>query len=155
MNMKNSSIQVQFTIGTEIDYLDGHIKFISDENDDTVILLETNVNHQSKAEPHVLPYIYDQPSNMMYSKLIRTALIRAALCCSDIYEFQQERQYIELSFTSNHFPVGFIREHVTVFFLEFNMNEFDYNMYNQNIYNELRENVIQYNRKCIHKKLLE
>jgi hypothetical protein len=140
MNMKTSSIQVKFTIGTEIDYLDAHIKFISDENDQSIILLETSVNHESNAEPYALPYIYHQPSNMIYSKLIRTALIRATLYCLDIYEFQQERQYIELSFTINGFPIGFICEHVTIFFLELNMEEFDYN-------------VIQYDRKCIQKKL--
>ncbi|CAF2131128.1 unnamed protein product [Rotaria magnacalcarata] len=151
MNMKNSLIQVQSTIGTQIDYLDTYIRFFSDENDNE-IELETQVNHESKAEPYALPYIYGHPSDI-YSKLIRMALIRAALCCSDIYEFQQERQYIELSFTINNFPVGFISEHVTVFFLEFNMEEFDYTMYDQKTYEELRENVIQYDQKCIQKRM--
>ncbi len=103
--------------------------------------------------PHPHPYIYDQPSDM-YSKLIRAALIRAARCCSDIYEFQQERQYIELSFTINHFPTSFIHEHMTVFFLEFDMmEEFDHNMYDQETYEQLRENVIKYEQKCIQRKM--
>lgn len=151
MNMKNASIQVQFTIGTEIDYLDTYIRFFSDETDN-VIDLETKVNHESNAEPYALPYIYNHPSDM-YAKLIRAAFIRAALCCSDIYEFQQERQYIELSFTMNHFPDNFIYEHVTVFFLEFNMEAFDYMMYDEETYQELRKNVIEYDQKYIKNKL--
>jgi len=151
--MKNSHIQIQSLIGTEIDYLDASIRCFCGGENDNDIELETQVNHESKAEPYALPYIYDRPSDM-YSKLIRAALIRAARCCSDIYEFQQERQYIELSFTINHFPTSFIHEHMTVFFLEFDMmEEFDHNMYDQETYEQLRENVIKYEQKCIQRKM--
>ena len=152
MNMKNPSIQVQLTVGTQISYLDAHIKFITDDDDDSIRILDTSVNHESNVEPYGLPYIYDQPSNLSHSKLIRVALIRAALCCSNIYEFQDERQYIELSFSLNHFPFEFINQHVTMFFFEFDTEEFDYHMYDQNIYQEFRQNVIKYDRKRIQKK---
>ena len=151
MNVKNSSIQVQSTIGTQIDYLEAHIRFFCDDNDKEMEL-ETQVNHESKAEPYALPYVNDHPPDR-YSTLIRAAMIRAAGCCSDIYEFQQERQYIELSFTINNFPIGFINEHITVFFLEFNMEEFDHTMYDQETYEELRENVIKYEQKCLQRKM--
>ncbi|CAF1316526.1 unnamed protein product [Adineta steineri] len=151
MNSRNASIQVQFTIGTEINYLDTYIRFFYDEVDN-ISELETQVNHESNVEPYVLPFIYNHPSHM-YNKLIRAALIRATLCCSSIYEFQQERQYIELSFKINHFPDNFIDEHVTVFFLEFNMEVFDYMMYNEETYQELRKNVLEYDQKCIQNKL--
>ena len=151
MNVKNSLIQVQSTIGTQIDYLEAHIRFLCDDNDHEMEL-ETQVNHESKAEPYALPYIYDHPPDR-YSTLIRAAMIRAARCCSDIYEFQQEWQYIELSFAINNFPTGFINEHITVFFLEFNMEEFDHTMYDKETYEELRENVIQYEQKCLQRKM--
>jgi histidinol phosphatase-like PHP family hydrolase len=89
MNMKHSYIQIQSLIGTEIDYLDASIRYFCDDENGNEIELLTQVKHESKAEPYALPYIYDQPSDM-YSKLIRAALICAARCCSDIYEFQQE-----------------------------------------------------------------
>jgi hypothetical protein len=114
--------------------------------------LETQVNHDCKAEPYALPHVYDHPPER-YSTLIRAAMIRAARCCSDIYEFQQERHYIEFSFTINNFPIGFINEHVTVFFLELNMEEFDHTMYDQEAYEELRENVIKYEQKCLERKM--
>ena len=122
------------------------------EKENNEIELKTQVNHESKAEPYALPYIHDQPSDI-YSKLIRATLIRATRCCSDIYEFQQERQYIELSFTLNNFPPNFIHEHMTVFFLEFNMEEFNDNMYDQHTYQQLRDNVIKYEQKCVETKM--
>ena len=151
MNTKNSSIQVQSTAGTQIDYLEAHIRFFCDDNDHE-LELETQVNHESKVEPYALPYVYDHSPDQ-YSTLIRAAMIRAARCCSDIYEFQQERHYIELSFTINNFPIDFISEHITVFFLEFNMEEFDHTMYDQETYGELRENIIQYEQKCLQRKM--
>ena len=151
MNTKNSSIQVQSTIGTQIDYLEAHIRFFCDDNDHDMEL-ETQVNHESKVEPYALPYVHDHPPDR-YSTLIRAAMIRAARCCSDIYEFQQEWQYIELSFTINNFPIAFINEHVTVFFLEFNVEEFDHTMYDQETYAEIRENVIKYEQKCLQRKM--
>ena len=129
MNMKNSSIQVQFMIGTELDYLDASLRYFADEDDQSANELTTYVNHESKSEPYTLPYLYGYPFDLMYSKLIRAALIRAALCCSDIYEFQQERQYIELSFSLNHFPASFIYEHVVAFFYQFYMEELDHMMF--------------------------
>ena len=54
MNTKNSSIQVQSTIGTQIDYLEAHIRFFCDDNDHDMEL-ETQVNHESKVEPYALP----------------------------------------------------------------------------------------------------
>ncbi|CAF1366022.1 unnamed protein product [Adineta ricciae] len=152
MNMKNSLIQVQFTTGTQIDFLDTYIRFfIYDENEDDMEL-ETQVNHESKAEPYALPYIQNLSSDM-YSKLIRAALIRAALCCSDIHEFKQEQQYIVLSFTLNNFPIDFIMEHVMVFFLEFYTAEFDDDIYDQESYYELRQNVIKYDKKCVENRV--
>jgi hypothetical protein len=151
MNVKNSSIQVQSTIGTEIDYLEAHIRFLCDDTDPEMEL-ETGVNHESKVEPYALPYVHDHPPHR-YSTLIRAAMIRAARCCSDIYEFQQERHHIELSFTINNFPIGFINEHITAFFLEFDMEEFDHTMYDQDTFEELREKVIQYEQKCLQRKM--
>jgi hypothetical protein len=151
MNVKNSSIQVQSTIGTDIDYREAHIRFLCDD-DDPEMELETKVNHESKVEPYALPYVYDHPPDQ-YSTLIRAAMIRAARCCSDIYEFQKEWQYIELSFNINNFPIGFINEHITVFFLEFNMEEFDHTMYDRETYEELRENVIKHEQKCLQRKM--
>ncbi|CAF2794264.1 unnamed protein product [Rotaria sp. Silwood2] len=153
INMKNSSIQVQYTIGTELDYLDASIRYFSDEDDQSANELTTYVNHESKSEPYTLPYLYGYPSDLMHSKLIRAALIRAVLCCSDVYEFQQERQYIELSFSLNRFPASFIHEYVVAFFYEFYMEELDHMMFDRHIFDELRENVIEYERKRVEKKL--
>ena len=41
-------------------------------------------------------------------KLFRSALSRAILCCSDVYQFQQEERYIELSFRLNQFPADLL-----------------------------------------------
>ncbi|CAF2764318.1 unnamed protein product [Rotaria sp. Silwood2] len=147
MTMKNKFIQVQFEIGTQVDYLDATIQLVNNDDDPRVLLLETRVHHETKAEPYALPYVYDYTSYMEFSKLIRVALIRAALCCSDIDQFQQERQYIELSFTMNQFHTRYIHKHVAAFFMEFNVETFDAGTEDPMMYNQLRANVIDYDQK--------
>ena len=146
--MKKSYLKIQLKIDTEIDYLDASIRCLYDGDNEDDLAIEAQINHQSNAEPHALPYI-DNHSYNNYEKLFRAALIRAARCCLDIYDFQQERQYIELSFALNHFSPDFIREQVSIFFLEFDFEEYHHFSYDNDSYEQLRQNVIQYHRKTI------
>jgi hypothetical protein len=54
MNKKNSYIQIQSTIGTEITYLDVRVGHMYGQNE---IEWETQVYRESKAEPYALPYM--------------------------------------------------------------------------------------------------
>ena len=118
--------------------------------------LETTVNHLSRAEPYALPYIDDDDdvSSKIYSKLFRSALIRAILCCSDVYQFQQEERYIELSFKLNQFSADFIGKYFCLFFREFNIGIGEFYANRHSVYGELRQRVIDDDRKHREKKLL-
>jgi hypothetical protein len=153
MKKKDPRIRLYSDFGDDISYLDGKMKRIRGEkDDDNTIKLETQVNHESKTEPFALPFIDGYSSNQ-YSNLIRAALIRAAICCSDAYDFEKEREFIEFSMMLNGFSSEFIAQRVTIFFLEFDMEPLDLLMYDQETYNELRQNVILYDEKCIQDKL--
>ena len=152
MNKKNSSIQVEYHVSNDIDYLDATISWIKDEDNDDMnqYQLETTVNHLSRAEP----YIDDDVSSTIYSKLFRSALSRVTLCCSDVYQFQQEERYIELSFRLNQFSADFIRKHLCLFFREFNIGIGEFYANRHSLYGELRQRVIDDDRKHREKKLL-
>ena len=111
------------------------------------------MNHLYKAEPYALPYIDDDIKSKIYSKLIRATLIRAILCCSDVYLFEQERRYMNLSFKLNQFATDFIAKHECLFFREFNIGIGEFFAARSSLYVELRQRVIDDDRKHREKKL--
>lgn len=156
MNQENILIQVEYTASIDVDYLDANISWIDDDDHDdgpNKYQLETMVNHSSTAEPYALPYIDDDSSTKNFSKLIRSALIRAILSCSDVYQFQLEREYIELSFTVNQFSLLFIQKHICSFLREIFIDVFEFRNYRASLYGTLRQRVIDHDRKCRQKKL--
>lgn len=150
INMKHRSIQVQSCISTDVDYLDANISWNNDYSDDghkNAYQLETSVCHQSKSEPYALPYIGSDPLPMIYSRLFRSALIRAVLTCSDVYQFELERQYIESSFTLNRFSSRFIHLRIILFFREFGIDTLYFYRHRSTVYDELRHRLIAHDRK--------
>ena len=103
------------------------------------------MSHQMDTEPRVLPYIINHPpyvySTLIRASLIRASLIRAILCCSTLYDFQQEYHDIKNVFFSNGYSLDYITEKFDQFFEEFNVltlksgaNETDYNHIRRHIF---------------------
>lgn len=146
--MKSNDPSLQYEICIEqkkIYYLDLQIDFQLEEN-----TFHTQVYHDWKYEPYIMPTIYDAVSFSKWNT-VQMALLRAILCCSDLEDFQQERQYIEFSFLFNHFCYDYIRECFEKCFAYFHVSHFMLHQ-DQAIYQKLRRNVRQYNQEILDKK---
>ncbi|CAF1255944.1 unnamed protein product [Rotaria sp. Silwood1] len=137
---KDSYIQYEIEMKTEhIHFLDAQIHHWNKQT------LQTEVYHDWKFEPYIMPTMYDTSSDVPWN-LIQTALIRAVLCCSQVEDFQHEQQYIIYSFLFNRFSFTYIRESLEEFFLHFKVADLPL-YYDQATYNILRRHVRHYDQE--------
>ncbi|CAF1441177.1 unnamed protein product [Rotaria sordida] len=135
---KNPRLSLTSPIGKKINYLDVKISHINDQ-------LRTIINHDQDIEPRGLPFISDHPL-LMYSTLIQACLIRAALVCSKVSDFENERRDIQIVFIMNGYTVDFIKEHVQQFFEDFHFSNWRSHL-DQNTYDRMRREIIDYDRE--------
>ena len=138
-HFKNAHIRITTSTGHQIYYFDAKISHHEG-------VLQTNVYHQPNLEPYSLPYVYDTTKRQDHLFLLRAALIRAVLYCSNIDEFENERFYIELSFLINDATLNFIEETIRTFFFEFHPYYTDL-FFDQEAYNRFRRNVQKYHQQ--------
>ncbi|CAF2131124.1 unnamed protein product [Rotaria magnacalcarata] len=132
------SIKIQYpnvyfhtSIGSNVNYLN---LYITNQNGQ----LYTRVNRDATLkENYILPYVTGHPK-LMYSIWFRSALIRAACCCSLVKDFQQERIYLELTLLVNGYSLRFVEHHVQHFFDYFHAYNMRYLM-DQMIYETFRQ----------------
>jgi hypothetical protein len=101
----------------KVQYLDAEISHIHG-------FLQTKVYHHSNFEPYTLPYLLSKTrtSQSSHQVLLRAALFRAILYCSNVREFENEQLFIELSFLLNNVSLYFIQKITENFFIEFNID---------------------------------
>ncbi|CAF2032656.1 unnamed protein product [Rotaria magnacalcarata] len=132
------SIKVQYpivyfhtSISSNVNYLN---LYIVNQNGQ----LYTRINRDTTLkENYILPYVTGHPK-LMYSIRFRSALIRAACCCSLVKDFQQERIYLELTLLVNGYSLEFVERHVEHFFDYFHAYKMRYLM-DQMIYETFRQ----------------
>ncbi|CAF1346228.1 unnamed protein product [Rotaria sordida] len=146
MKKKHPYIQYDINIQTKhIHYLDVQIHSWYKQT------LQTEVYHDWKYEPYIMPTMYDTSSFSTWN-LIQTALIRAVLCCSQLEDFQHEQQYIEYSFLFNRFSFNYVRQSIEEFFIYFKISDLTI-YHDQTTYEELRRYVRQYDQENTEKKM--
>lgn len=105
---KDPNIQITYSIGSSVDYLDVKI-----ENQDGK--LKTSVFHKPAAEPCILPYASDHPRRI-YQNIVNSGLMRAARYSSTVEDFDHERLKFELTLITSGYPLKFIDDHFRRFF---------------------------------------
>jgi hypothetical protein len=118
--------------------------------------LKIQINHDSNTEPYALPYIYGHQFNN-YHTLARAAFIRATRCYTNIYEFANEFEDIQLAFLNNMNNPNFLIDKYLLFLQEFDATDLkihwgeDY--YNQSLYDYLRQNITSYHHSEIRNRI--
>ncbi len=102
--------------------------------------IHTSVYHDSNCQSYVLPYVIHGHTSLIYGQYFRLSLIRAICYCSNVYDFDQERLYIELTFLVNGFPLQIIEDYVRKFFIKFNIQSLQTNL-DQTIYHTFRKKL--------------
>ena len=132
-------LHIKTSIGQQVQYLDAEIGHIEG-------ILQNKVYHRSIIEPYALPYVCETTMSLSHMNLLRAALIRAIIYCSNLDEFENERFYIELSFMINDASYDCIQETIENIFKEFGQfNDSAY--FNEDIYQDLRQFVRQNHRQ--------
>lgn len=136
---KHPQLFLTTTIGTKVTYLDIQISHINGRQ------LQTRIHHPQCAGVRTLPFLLDHPFQV-YSTLIQACLIRTALVCSKVSDFQAEHHDIEDIFLKNGFTMPYIREHVEAFYEQFQASEWN-NYLNADNYKVLRQRVLDYDQQ--------
>lgn len=90
-------------------------------------------------QSYILPYVIDH-AQLVYCRYFQSALIRAVRYCSNVYDFDQESLYIELTFIANGFPLHVIERYLRKFFIKFKTPYVEY-ILDQSVYNTLRREL--------------
>ena len=133
INKKYPTLSITTSIGKKVNYLDAQISHINGQ-------LRTKINHDKDVQPRALPFILDHPP-LMYSTLIQASLIRAALICSKVSDFQTERRDIQLVFIANGYTINYIKGHVEQFFQDYHVSNWKSD-FNQNRYETMRQQIV-------------
>jgi hypothetical protein len=129
------SIRINTTIGSTVHFVDA---YLSHENG----LLHTKVYRYPNTNENTLP---DVPHIPMCpdSILLRAALIRAARCCSNLNDFNDEQNRIKLSYNFHGLSTPFVEQHMQQFFTEFGTPSVVLSISDLVDYNNLRHRVIE------------
>ena len=109
-------IRLTVSMGNKIQYLDAEISHFQG-------MLQTRVYHHPTFEPYALPYLSETRNCQSHTLLLRAALFRAVLYCSNLREFESERLHIELSFLLNDVSLYLVQQIMEHFFLEFRIGK--------------------------------
>ena len=99
---KDININIQSTINTSVHFLD---VTITNENGQ----LRTSIFRKPTTEFYILPYTSDYPHHVRRN-IPYAALLRAALICSHVQDFNSECIQIDISLLLNHYPPNFIKK---------------------------------------------
>ncbi|CAF1526409.1 unnamed protein product [Adineta steineri] len=145
---KNELHELLQTFGSEHAHLDFDIKV-----DSTVPFLDvhvsnyhgtlfTRVYHGSNSQKYTLPYVVGN-SKRAHSHWLRSALIRAVRYCTSVYDFNQERFYLQTTCLVNGYSLEFVDDRIHHFFKYFDATSL-LSVSNQDEYDKLRRRLMNY-----------
>ena len=139
---KYTSLQIEIVIDNQIQYLDAELAHAEG-------ILQTRVYHNVTIEPHALPFLFRTKFKLSCpDRLLRAALIRASLYCSNVIEFENERLFMDISFIINNIPFDLIQKTYQNFLHEFEVIiDGDYSCMNEDVYQNLRQRLRKYQQQ--------
>ena len=128
------SIRINTTIGSAVHFVDA---YLSHDNG----VLHTKVYRYPNTHDNSLPDVPHVPM-CPNSRLLRAALIRAARCCSDVHDFNDEQHRIKLSYHFQGLSDAFVEECLRHFLIEFGSPSLALPISDPIHYNALRNRII-------------
>ena len=94
-------------------------------------------------QAYTLPYVIGH-AQLNHCQYFRFALMRALCYCSNVYDFDQERLYMELTFLVHGFPLQLIEFYRERFFRQLKNSSFHKQLLDQSVYNQLRSELFRF-----------
>ncbi|CAF4546108.1 unnamed protein product [Rotaria sp. Silwood1] len=144
-NVDDININLDMKIGSSAQFLQVYM-----ENQNGT--LYSRVHHDSMRQKYTVPYVIGSTKEA-HSRWLRAALIRAVRFCSSVYDFNQERIYLEVSCLANGYTMEFVEKRVEQFFSHFDALSLRSDL-DQQVYNKLRHRLLNFvsEQKRMHKK---
>ncbi|CAF1336877.1 unnamed protein product [Adineta steineri] len=140
INRTHGHLRMTVNIHDNINYLDANISF-------TYGKLKTKVARNLNTDAYSLPYVYGH-RRFHFLTLLHAALIRATQCCSELFEFINECNDLQISFQYNGFDNNYFTRTLRLFLQEFHIDNLKIQsgevFYDPNLYQQLRRSVFDY-----------
>ena len=130
------SIRINTAIGSALPFVDAYLSH------DTGVL-NTKVYRYPNTHDDSLPDIPHVPM-CPDSRLLRATLIRAARCCSDVHDFNDEARRIKLSFDFQGLSDTYVQQCIRNFLIEFGSHSMALSITDPSDYNSLRNRIIDF-----------
>ncbi|CAF1455023.1 unnamed protein product [Adineta steineri] len=132
---EHAHIEFDIKIDSTVPFLDVHV-----ENYHGTLF--TRVYHDSNSQKYTLPYVIGN-SRSAHSHWLRSALIRAVRYCISVYDFNQERLYLQATCLVNGYSLEFVDDRIRHFFKHFDGVSL-LSVLNQDEYDKLRRRLMNY-----------
>jgi hypothetical protein len=130
-----SYVKLEVQIGPKIQFLNASI-----ENLDGT--LYTCVYHDPNIQKYTLPYVIGN-AKAAHSHWFRSSLIQAVRYCTSVYDFNQERIYLEITCLANGYSLEFVERRIKHFFTHFDATSLRLSL-DQNVYDKLRHRLFNF-----------
>jgi hypothetical protein len=104
--------------------------------------LYSRVYHDPTIPKYTLPYVLGD-AKVAHSHWFRSALIRAVRYCTSVFDFQQERIYLEITCLRNGYSLEFVEQRLKHFHAQFDAISLRSNL-EQNVYDKLRHRLFNF-----------
>lgn len=135
---QTKDIQIDFTMGDKIEFFNIHI-----ENLDGT--LYTRVHHDTSIPQHTLPYTIDNAQDA-HSHWFRSSLIQAVRYCTSVFDFNNERIYLEITCLTNGYSVEFVERRIHHFFKHFDALSLRSSL-DQHVYQQLQHRLFNFSHE--------
>ncbi|CAF1450822.1 unnamed protein product, partial [Adineta steineri] len=132
---EHSNIEFDMKIDSSVQFLDVHVSNYHGT-------LFTRVYHDSNSQKYTLPYVVGN-SKRAHSHWLRSALIRAVRYCTSVYDFNQERFYLQATCLVNGYSLEFVDHRIHHFFTYFDATSL-LSVSNQDEYDKLHRRLMTY-----------
>lgn len=132
---RTPDIRIDFTMGLKLQFLNIHIENLNGD-------LFTCVHHDPRVQKCTLPYAVDNVHDA-HSHWLRSSLIRAVRCCTSVFDFNQERIYLELTCLINGYSIDFVERRIHHFFQHFDALSLRSSL-NQRVYEQLQHRLFNF-----------
>jgi hypothetical protein len=138
-NVHHHAMRINATIESTVHFVDACLSHDHGE-------LTTTVYHHPNTHNNTLPDVPHVPM-CPNSHLLRAALIRAARCCSNLREYNDEQSRIQLSYHVEGFAHAFVEEFLQRFLVEFGSSSMVGPISDPADYNSFRRRIIDFEQR--------
>jgi len=132
---EHSYVVLEVEFGSKIAFLNAYIENLNGT-------LYTRVYHDPSIQKYTLPYVIGN-AKVAHSHWFRSALIQAVRYCTSVYDFNQERIYLEITCLANGYSLEFVERRIKHFFTHFDATSLRSSL-DQNVYDKLRHRLFNF-----------